>query len=170
MEEEALKATLAGSRAQWTILRPPLVYGPGVRANFLRLLRAVGRGVPLALIDNRRSLIYVGNLVDTIKAAPEWGSADGNTWLMSDGEDLSIPELVRRVAQTLNRPARLIPVPVRLLRLAGALSGKSAAVDRLVGSLQVDATAIRAALDWTPPYTVDQGFTETVRRFRVAPV
>jgi nucleoside-diphosphate-sugar epimerase len=166
--EEALKTMLAGSQTQWTVLRPPLVYGPGVRANFLRLLRTVARGVPLplALIDNRRSLIYVGNLVGAIKAAVERGGAYGNTWLVSDGEDLSTPELVRRVAQALNRPARLAPVPVWLLRLAGALSGKRAAVDRLVDSLQVDATAIRAALDWTPPYTVDQGLVETVRWFR----
>jgi nucleoside-diphosphate-sugar epimerase len=126
--------------------------------------------LPLALIDNRRSLIYADNLVDAIKAALERGSADGNTWLVSDGEDLPTPELVRRLARALNRPPRLAPVPIRLLRLAGALSGKSAAVDRLVDSLQVDATAIRAALDWTPPYTVDQGLVETVRWFRAAPV
>jgi UDP-N-acetyl-alpha-D-quinovosamine dehydrogenase len=170
--EEALKETLAGSQTQWTILRPPLVYGQGVRANFLRLLRVVARGVPLPLagIDNRRSLIYVGNLVAAVEACLEEEGAGGRTWLVSDGEDLSTPELVRRLARALNRPARLVPVPVRLLRLAGALSGRAAAVDRLVDSLQVDATAIRAALQWTPAYTVDQGLVETACWFRAAQV
>jgi nucleoside-diphosphate-sugar epimerase len=166
--EEALKQTLAGGRTQWTILRPPLVYGPEVRANFLRLLRAVARGVPLPLaaIDNRRSLLYVGNLVDAIRTCLEHEDAGGRMWLVSDGEDLSSPELVRRLARALNRPARLVPVPVWLLRLAGGLSGKTAAVNRLVDSLQLDAAAIRADLRWTPPYSVDQGLLETARWFR----
>jgi nucleoside-diphosphate-sugar epimerase len=170
--EEALKATLAGGRTQWTILRPPLVYGPQVRANFLRLLRTVARGVPLPLarIDNRRSLVYVGNLVNAIEACIEQEAASGNTWLVSDGEDLSTPELVRRLARALNRPARLMPLPVGLLRFAGKLSGRSAAIDRLVDSLQVDSTAIRLGLRWTPPYTVDQGLLETARWFRAARV
>jgi nucleoside-diphosphate-sugar epimerase len=166
--EAALEQSLAGGQTQWTILRPPLVYGPGVRANFLRLLRAVARGVPLPLagIDNRRSLVYLGNLVDAIEACLEAEAAAGRTWLVSDGEDLSTPELVRRLARALNQSARLVPVPVRLLRLAGALSGRVAAVDRLVESLQVDATAIRAVLQWTPAYSVDQGLLETARWFR----
>ncbi len=168
--EEALKEALAGGQTKWTILRPPLVYGPGVQANFLRLMRTVARGMPLPLarIDNRRSLIYVGNLADAIKACLEAEAAAGRTWPVSDGEDLSTPELVRRLARALSTPARLVPVPVLLLRLAGALSGKAATVDRLVESLQVDATAIRVALPWTPPYSVDQGLQETVRWFRAA--
>jgi len=166
--EEGLKAALAPGQTRWTILRPPLVYGPRVRANFLRLLRTVARGVPLplGLIDNRRSLIYVGNLVDAIEASIQRDAADGNSWLVSDGEDLSTPELVRRLAGALNRPVRLLPVSVRLLRFAGKLIGKSAAVDRLVDSLQVDSKAIRRDLQWTPPYTVDQGLQETARWFR----
>lgn len=168
--EEALKEVLAGGRTEWTILRPPLVYGPGVRANFLRLLRTVARGVPLPLagIDNRRSLIYLGNLMDAIEGCLDEEGAGGRTWLVSDGEDLSTPELVRRLARALNRPAWLVPVPVRLLRLAGALSGKAGAVDRLVDSLQVDATAIRSALHWKPRYSVDQGLLETALWFRTA--
>jgi nucleoside-diphosphate-sugar epimerase len=166
--EEALKDALAGGRTKWTILRPPLVYGPGVRANFLQLMRAVARGMPLPLarIDNRRSLVYVGNLVDAIEACLEAEAAAGKTWPVSDGEDLSTPELVRRFARALNRPARLVPVPIPLLRLAGGLSGRSATVRRLVESLQVDATAIRVALPWTPPFSVDQGLQETIRWFR----
>jgi nucleoside-diphosphate-sugar epimerase len=149
-----------------------LVYGPEVRANFLALLRAVALGVPLPLgrIDNRRSLVYVGNLVDAIEASVRREAAGGNTWLVSDGEDLSTPELVRRLARALNKPARLAPVPVRLLRFAGMLSGRSAAVERLVDSLQVDSTAIRLGLRWTPPYNVDQGLLETARWFRAARV
>jgi nucleoside-diphosphate-sugar epimerase len=166
--EQALKQTLAGGQTQWTILRPPLVYGPEVRANFLRLVRTVARGVPLPLaaIDNLRSLLYVGNLVDAIRTCLEHEGAGGMMWLVSDGEDLSSPELVRRLARALNRSARLVPVPVWLLRLAGALSGKTAAVNRLVDSLQLDAAAIRADLRWTPPYSVDQGLQETARWFR----
>ncbi len=166
--EEALKEALAGAQTKWTILRPPLVYGPGVRANFLRLMRTVARGTPLPLarIDNRRSLVYVGNLVDAIEGCLQAEAAAGRTWPLNDGEDLSTPELVRRLARALNKPARLVPVPVPLLRLAGALSGKAATVDRLVESLQVDATAIRTVLQWTPPYSVDQGLVETVRWFR----
>ncbi len=165
--EEALKQTLAGGRTQWTILRPPLVYGPEVRANFLQLVRTVARGVPLPLaaIDNRRSLLYVGNLVDAIRTCLEHAGAGGRMWLVSDGEDLSSPELVRRLARALNRPVRLLLVPVWLLRLAGALSGQTAAADRLVDSLQVDAAAIRNELRWTPPYSVDQGLLETARWF-----
>ena len=168
--EEALKQTLSAGPTQWTILRPPLVYGPGVRANFLALLRVVARGIPLPLaaIDNRRSLLYVGNLVDAIRVCLERDGAGARTFLLSDGEDLSTPELVRRLARALDRPARLARVPVWLLRLAGELSGSAAAVDRLVNSLQVDTTAIQAALRWTAPWTVDRGLQETVRWFRAA--
>jgi nucleoside-diphosphate-sugar epimerase len=166
--EAVLKQTLAAGQTQWTILRPPLVYGPAVRANFLRLIRSVARSVPLPLaaIDNRRSLVYVGNLVDAIRTCLEQESAGGRTWLVSDAEDLSTPELVRRLARALGSPARLVPVPVWALRLAGALSGKTAAVNRLVDSLQVDSTAIRIALRWAPPCSIDQGLLETARWFR----
>jgi len=168
--ERALQQALAGSATQWTIVRPPLVYGPGVRANFLRLMSAVMRGVPLPLgaIENRRSLIYLGNLVDALLACIERTGAEGRTFLVSDGEDLSTPELVRRLAAALGRPARLLPIPVAVLRLAGFLTGKSAALDRLVDSLQVDSTAIRTALNWAPPYGVDQGLAETARWYSLS--
>jgi nucleoside-diphosphate-sugar epimerase len=166
--EAALKQALAAAQTQWTILRPPLVYGPAVRANFLRLVRTVACGVPLPLaaIDNRRSLIYVGNLVDAIRTCLEHEGAGGKTWLVSDAEDLSTPELVRRLARALGSPARLVSVPVWALRLAGTLSGKTAAVSRLVDSLQVDVSAIRTALRWTPPCSIDQGLLETASWFR----
>jgi nucleoside-diphosphate-sugar epimerase len=141
-----------------------------VRANFLKLMRAVAAGIPLPLasIDNRRSLLYLGNLVDAIRTCLGHSRAGGRTFLVSDGDDLSTPGLARRLAQALGVPSRLLPMPVALLSLAGAMTGKSAAVDRLVGSLQLDTSAIRETLAWTPPFGVDQGLQETARWFRRA--
>lgn len=166
--ERAIKDVLGGSHTHWTILRPPLVYGPGVRANFLRLLQAVARGVPLPVggIENRRSLLYLSNLVDAIERCLNVPGTEGKTWLLNDGEDLSTPELIRRLARALNRSARLVSVPVWLLRSAATLAGKTPALERMVSSLQVDASAVRAALDWTPRFSVDQGLAETARWFR----
>ena len=145
------------------ILRPPLVYGPGVGANFLALLRAVARGVPLPLgaINNQRSLIYVGNLVDAMLRCLEHPAAAGQTFLVSDGETVSTPELVRRMAAALGRPTRLVALPVPLLRAAAMLAGKSALAIRLLDSLSVDDTSIRRDLGWTPPLTLDEGLRET---------
>ena len=146
------------------ILRPPLVYGPWVKGNFLAMLRAIDRGWPLPLgaIRNRRSLIYVGNLADAIRAA-----LDGppGTWLPSDREDVSTPELIRRTAHALRRPARLFPVPPALLRGLAALAGKSAAAGRLTGSLTVDG----ALPGWRPPVTLSAGLQATADWFRAAP-
>ncbi len=166
--EEALKQALAAGQTQCAILRPPLVYGPGVRANFLRLVRAVADGVPLPLaaIDNRRSLLYVGNLVDAIRVCLSHPSAAERVFLLSDGEDVSTPDLVRRLAGTLRVRPRLLPVPLPLLRLAGRLAGRAAAVERLIGSLQIDSSRIRAALGWMPPFSLDQGLEETARWYR----
>jgi nucleoside-diphosphate-sugar epimerase len=147
------------------ILRPPLVYGPGVGANFLRLLGLVERGVPLPFgaVDNRRSLIYLGNLVDAISMCLTHPAAANRTYLVSDGEDVSTPELIRLLAGHMGRPARLLPVPPELLEMAGKLVGKGAAVQRLLGSLAVDSTRIRRELDWQPPFTLNEGLAETVR-------
>jgi nucleoside-diphosphate-sugar epimerase len=166
--EAALQTACAGSAVQWSILRPPLVYGAGVRANFLRLLRSVAHGVPLPLasIRNRRSLIYLGNLVHAAQACLERPRAAGRTFLVSDGEDLSTPELVRRVARALDTPVRLFPAPVWLLRGVGAIARRSATVERLVDSLQLDIGAIRSALEWQPPFAVDDGLAETARWYR----
>jgi nucleoside-diphosphate-sugar epimerase len=166
--EQALTQLASESGMEWVILRPPLVYGPGVRANFLKLMRAVAAGIPLpfASIDNRRSLLYLGNLVDAIRTCLAHPRARDRTFLVSDGDDLSTPGLTRRLAQALGMPARLLPMPVALLSLAGAMTGKGAAVDRLVGSLQLDTSAIRETLGWTPPFGVDQGLQETARWFR----
>jgi len=168
--EVTLEEALAGTDTQWTILRPPLIYGPEVRANFLRLLRVVARGVPLPLaaIDNRRSLLYIGNLVEVIRTCLEHEGTGGRRWVVADEEALSSPELVRRLALALNCRAHLVPVPVWLLRGVGALSGKAATVNRLVDSLQLDASAIGTALRWRPPYSVNQGLLETARWFLAA--
>ena len=170
--EEALKQTLAAAQTQWTILRPPLVYGPGVGANFLKLLRAVDGGVPLPLgaIDNRRSLLYVGNLVDAIRVCLTHSAAAKQLFLLSDGEDVSTPDLVSRLAMTLQVRPRLLRVPLPLLRLAGRLTGKVAAVERLTGSLQVDISRVRAALGWVPPFSLNQGLAETARWYRATQI
>lgn len=146
------------------VLRPPLVYGPGVRANFRRLLDTVARGWPLPLgaIENRRSLLYLGNFVDAIGRCIEHPAAAGQTFLIDDGQPVSTPELIRAVARAMGRPARLPAVPVGVLEFAGALLGKRAAVARLTGSLWLDSSPIRARLGWTPPYSMEAGLAATV--------
>ncbi|MEQ1591154.1 MAG: SDR family oxidoreductase [Thiobacillaceae bacterium] len=146
------------------VLRPPLVYGPGVGANFLRLMQTVNRGWPLPLgaIHNRRSLLYLGNFTDAIRLCIEHPAAAGQTFLFDDGQPVSSPDLIRAIARALGRPVRLLAVPVGVLKLAGTLLGKQAAVERLTGSLFVDSSAIRSRLGWVPPYTMQQGLDATV--------
>lgn len=162
--EQGLLQIARETSLEVVILRPPLVYGPGVKANFRRLLDVVACGWPLPLgaIRNRRSLLYLGNFVDAIRVCLEHPAAAGQTFLLDDGRPVSTPELVRAIARAMGRPARLIPVPVGALAFAGALLGKRAAVARLTGSLQVDSSAIRARLGWTPPYTMEAGLAATV--------
>ena len=146
------------------ILRPPLVYGPGVKANFLRLMQLIQKGWPLPLgaIRNRRSLLYLGNLVDAIRLCVEHPAAAGQTFLLDDGEAVSTPDLIRAVAHAMGRTSRLPTVPVRLIEFAGALLGKRAAVARLTGSLWVDSSLIGSQLNWTPPYSMEAGLAGTV--------
>jgi len=167
---ERMLGDLAGGGMETVILRPPLVYGPGVRANFLRLLRLVDRGVPMPLgsVRNMRSLVYLGNLVSAIEACLVSPAAAGETFFVSDGEDVSTPDLIRRIASAMGRPARLFPFPVRLLRLGFRLAGRAAEFGRLADSLAVDATKIRAVLGWEPPFTLDQGLRDTVDRYHRA--
>ncbi|HEY3077197.1 MAG TPA: NAD-dependent epimerase/dehydratase family protein [Burkholderiales bacterium] len=159
-----------GSKLEIVILRPPLVYGPGVRANFLRLVRLVERRLPLPFgaIRNRRSLIYVGNLVELIVLAAASPAAAGRTLLASDGEDLSTPQLAREIGDALGAPARLIPVPVSLLKLAGTMTGMRAEIGRLVDSLALDASETREQLGWRPAWSPSEGIAETVRWYRSA--
>lgn len=146
------------------VLRPPLVYGPGVKANFRHLLDAVARGWPLPFgaITNRRSLLYLGNLVDAIRVCLDHPAAAGQTFLVDDGSPVSTPELIRAVASAMARPARLLPAPVAVLAFAGALLGKRAAVARLTDSLLLDSALIRTRLGWSPPYSMESGLAATV--------
>lgn len=165
--EQVLHAVSAETGMQVVILRSPLVYGPGVGGNFLRLLKLIERGVPLPLasIENRRSMIYVGNLVDALIACTARPVAAGNAYLISDGEDVSTPQLIGELARLMRRSSRLWPFPSALLHSMGRLMGKANEVERLIGSLQVDSSRIRNELDWIPPFAVHQGLAETVRWF-----
>jgi nucleoside-diphosphate-sugar epimerase len=169
--EVALHDVSSATGLQVAIVRPPLVYGPEVRANFLRLLRWVDAQWPLPLgaVDNRRSLVNIWNLTDLIVRVLVHPSAAGRTWLVSDGHDLSTPELIRCIARAMARRARLLPVPTSLLYLAGAMSGRRDEVSRLCGSLTVDIAATRSQLDWNPPVTVEDAIARTVRWYLADP-
>jgi nucleoside-diphosphate-sugar epimerase len=166
--EQVLHQVATRTSLEVVIVRPPLVYGAGVRGNVLRLLKAIDRGVPLPLnaVQNRRSLIGRGNLVSALLATLHHPQAAGQTFLVSDGDDIATPELVRRLAHHMGRRVRLFTCPPALLFMLGRLSGQMAAVARLTGSLVVDSTKIRRTLEWTPPYTLDQGLQETVRWYQ----
>jgi nucleoside-diphosphate-sugar epimerase len=165
-ERLAMEA-VTGSQTDCVIVRPPLVYGPGVRANFLRLMRWVDRKLPLPLrsVDNARSLVSVWNLCDLITTTLVSPAAASRVWMASDGEDLSTPELIRRLARAMGRPVRLLPMPVALLRAAGALLGRGPEISRLCGSLAVDITPARRDLRWSPPVSVDESLARTVSWF-----
>ena len=149
------------------IIRPPLVYGPGVKANFLELLKIVNKEtrLPLANIQNRRSFIYVENLLDAVVMCIENPAAAGQTYFVSDDEDVSTPELVRRIAEAFGKPARLFRFPANLMRLAGFVVGKSSTVSRLLDSLVVDISKIRNELNWQPCCNMREGLTATAKWF-----
>jgi nucleoside-diphosphate-sugar epimerase len=165
--EQALKRVTEETGLDVVILRAPMVYGPGVKGNFLRLLQAVQRGIPLPLasIRNRRSLVFLGNLVEAIIICMTHPQATGKTYLLSDDEHISTAELISRIAHALGKPARLWPFPVELLRLAAKLAGKSAEADRLLNSLLADSSKIRSELGWKPSASLDEGLAETARWF-----
>jgi len=146
-----------------TVLRPPLVYGPGVRANFARLLRMVASGMPLpfARVDNVRSLVFLGNLSDAVCFSLESPSLVGKACFVTDDDDLSIGELIRRIARAQGRPARLLPVPAPLLRGLFTLLGRHDQGERLLGTLRVRMEHLPLA-GWKPPYSMAQGLAQTV--------
>jgi nucleoside-diphosphate-sugar epimerase len=162
--ERALREVASDSGLEAVVIRPPLVYGPGVKANFLRLLRLVERGVPLPLasVRNRRSLVSVWNLCDLITLVASHPAAAGRTFLVSDRHDLSTPGLVRAIAAAMGRPARLYRFPVAILRAAARAVGQRAAVDRLLDSLQVDPGEAERRLGWVPKVGVEEGLRRTV--------
>ena len=157
--EQGLRQLSANTGMEVVIIRPPLVYGPGVKANFAALMRGVQRGWPLPLgaVHNQRSLVALDNLVDFIVTCITHPQAANQTFLVSDGQDLSTTELVRGMAQAAGVPARLLPVPVWALQAGASLLGKGDAVQRLCGNLQVDMSKARSLLGWVPPVSVEEG-------------
>jgi nucleoside-diphosphate-sugar epimerase len=165
--ETGLQIVSRASGMQYVIVRPPLVYGPGVRANFLAMMRWLRRRVPLPLgaIHNQRSLVALDNLVDVLVACVSHPAAANQTFLVSDGQDLSTTELLRRLGAALGTPARLLPVPSALLTGMASLLGQRGMAQRLCGSLQVDINKTRQLLGWSPPITVDEGLRQAAEGF-----
>ena len=163
--EIALRRIAQQHQLEVVIIRPPLVYGPGVQANFRLLMRAIARGIPLPLgaIRNQRSLIGIDNLVDFIVTCVKHPAAANETFLVADGEDLSTPDLVRRLAKAMGRRARLFPVPPSLLQSVAFLCGRKNVADRLLESLQADISKARTRLSWSPPVSVDEALMRTAR-------
>jgi nucleoside-diphosphate-sugar epimerase len=166
--EQVLQRVAQETGLEIVIVRPPLVYGAGVKGNFAQMIRVVSRGLPLPLasIRNKRDLVYVGNLVDALAVCATHPTAAGNTYLVSDGEDISTPDLLYRLGEAMGNPARVFPCPLLLLKLAGRLTGKSSQIERLLGSLQVDSGKIRRELNWIPPYSLQQGLQATAEWYR----
>ena len=165
--EQGLRDIAAQTGMEVVIVRPPLVYGPGVKANFAAMMRWLRRGLPLPLgaIHNQRSLIALDNLVDLIVTCLAHPAAANQTFLVSDGEDVSTTELLRRMGQAMGHPARLIPVPASWLKLAASMVGKKDVAQRLCGYLQVDITKTRQLLGWAPPASVDQGLKKAAEGY-----
>lgn len=163
--EQALRRIEGETGLEVVILRSPLVYGPGVKGNFLRLLEIVQRGwpLPLASVHNMRSLVYVENIVDALLTCVRRREAAGKTYLVSDGTDMSTPQLFRHISVRLGVRAKLLPCPPMLLRAGAAVMGRSAEAARLLTSLLVDSSLIRGELGWIPPYSAAQGLDRTVQ-------
>ncbi len=166
--EHVLHRVAAETGLEAVIVRPPLVYGPGVKGNFAQMLKALARRIPLPLasVHNLRSLVYVGNLVDALIVCATRPAAAGQTYLVSDGDDISTPGLLRQLGAAMGRPALLLPCPPGILRLAAQAAGNADRIERLLGSLQLDSGKIRRELDWTPPYPLRQGLQETAEWYR----
>lgn len=166
--EQGLFALSRQTGLEVTVLRPPLVYGPGVKANFAAMMEWANRGIPLPLraVGNRRSFAYVGNLVDLIILSLSHPDAAGQVFLVSDGEDMSTAELFRRMAHALGRTAWIMPVPATVVTFAAIAIGQRPLATRLVGSLQVDLAKTREMLGWTPRKSVEEGLRFTASSFQ----
>ena len=164
--EAGLRALASETAMEYVIIRAPLVYGPGVKGNFAAMMRAVARGLPLplgAVTDNRRSLVALDNLVGLIVTCIDHPAAANQTFLVSDGEDLSTADLLRRLGAAMDKRARLLDIPPALLSAAAAMIGKRAIAQRLLGNLQVDIRHTCRTLGWRPPISVDEGLRRTVQ-------
>ena len=166
--ENELKNIADKSGTEIVVIRPPLVYGPEVKANFLALMRLIDRKIPLPLanIMNRRSFIFLDNLVDAILHCMNHPAAAGQTYLVSDDTDVSTPELVKSIAAAMNRPVILFPFPEQWLYFIGRLLGKKQTIDRLCRSLTVDISKIKNDLSWTPPFDIEFGLRKTALWYR----
>lgn len=166
--EEGLWEIQRTTGMEVVIIRPTLVYGPGVKANFETMMRWVYRGIPLpfAGIDNRRSLIAIENLVDFIRICCISPAAANRTWLVSDGEDLSTSELLCQLGAAFGRPARLFRLPTGLLTTTAGIVGRRDQIRRLLESLQVDTSASRESLNWTAPHSVENALRNAAESFR----
>ncbi len=166
--EQGLRELANDTGMEVVIIRPVLVYGPGVKANFLAMMRWLDRGVPLPFgaIHNRRSLVALDNLVDLVRICTTHPGAANQTFLVSDGEDLSTTSLLQRMAKALGKPARLLPVPATLLAFGATVLGRRALSQRLCGSLQVDIEKTRSLLGWTPPVSVDRALAKAARHYQ----
>jgi nucleoside-diphosphate-sugar epimerase len=165
--EERLRQIAMGTKMEWVVVRPPLVYGPGVRGNFLALLKCVARGIPLPVgsLHNRRSLVSVYNLSDFLCLLLDHPGAANGRFLVSDREDISTSDLIRYMAAALHCSARIVNCPRAVLRLAGTLLGKNAAVQRLCSSLVLDREKTRECLGWSAPKTLEWGLNRTAEWF-----
>ncbi|WP_323000933.1 SDR family oxidoreductase [Denitromonas sp.] len=165
--EQGLFALAAETGLEVVVVRPPLVYGPGVKANFRSMMGWLLRGIPLPFgaIDNRRSLVSVGNLADLVVCCARHPAAAGQVFLAGDGEDVSTTMLLRRVAAALGRSARLLPVPSKWICATANVLGRQALATRLCGSLQVDISKARTVLGWQPPESLDEGLRKAAADF-----
>lgn len=165
--EISLRELASKTGLDFVIIRPPLIYGPSAPGNFGSLIQWLSCGVPLPLgaIDNRRSYVSLDNLIDLILTCIRHPAAANQTFLVSDGEDLSTTDLLRRMGQALGRPARLLPVSTALLKFGAAMVGKPELAQRLCGNLQIDVSKARQLLGWTPPLSVDEGLKKTAEGY-----
>lgn len=165
--ETALKELAKVTDLEVVIVRPPLVYGPGVRANYLKLMQLIRRGVPLPLaaIHNRRSMVAIENIVDLLISCAHHPSAAGQTFLVSDDRDVSITELLGMLGAAMGKRSLLFPVPASIIAGIAALFGKSGAASRILGSLQVDIDHTKSTLGWKPVISMEEAVNKTVTYF-----
>jgi nucleoside-diphosphate-sugar epimerase len=163
--EQVLQEISGSTGLELVVLRPPLVYGPHVKANFLQLLNLVARGIPLPLasVKNKRSLISMTNLIDALLTCIKHPKAAGQTYLVSDGSDISVSDLVKKIALALGKTSHVFPFPIALLRLLAKIIGRTDTVNRILDSLTVNSSKIRSDLDWIPPFTMEDGLKETAK-------
>lgn len=166
--EQQLMQISAQTGLEVVIIRPPLVYGPGVKANFQQMLRVINQGIPLPIgaVKNQRSFVYVGNLADAIITAAMYPAAINQTFLVSDGQDVSTPQLTRLIAAALGCSPRLVPIPEICLNLLGKITGRSKQISRLTSSLTIDSQKFCKTFQWEPPFTLEQGLETTAQWFK----